>query len=741
MPRPFTVIGFTLFLTLMVLGEAETATIYTVLAVSLLAFSAGMVSRKTRKQAAIPAALLAVAAACIISIGANEMIYKPAIAFAGGGKTIDATIISKPEQKYGKFYYIIKTKGGETDGRRLKIRFVNPVRLNADAYDTVRFTGEVFALGDGAESLRYIKASGVFLGAYATQDVSVTPRGEKEHRAGRAILFLRQTVKDTIMRFLPNEVGGFSAALLTGDTSLIASESMAQLRQAGLSHIVSVSGLHLSVWAMALYRLLEKLKFHYRLKTALTSIFVFFIMSLAAFSPSVMRSGLMIMVFLAGGFLRRESDPLNSLGFSILLLCFFKPFAAGNIGLQLSFFATLGILVLNAPLNKLLTAPLKHIRSAAVALFAKTVAGISSVALSAVIFTLPSGFLYLSSISTVSLPANLLAVYPATLAMIGAGLCALFAHTGPFGFLAYPFAFISGLSSKWILTVARWLSGISLGSMGTGEGYLKIGLAGCMVIAACALLIYQAKGKKMLRTAAVTSAVVLAAGIAGHMLINTGVSKLSVIDTGNASAVFLSKNGQNVLIGCGGDMYSSSSIRNTAVRHNTTELQALILPRNDPSESGALPYLTDELLFKEVYAVQPGDILAPLALDHPIRYASSAQVTPWPGTKITYLSGPACCAAYTDIDSTDILFIFFPGSDINKVPQSWLDADILFCRSKPPDNINLERFGKIILSCGEPDTAQATALKTSKPVYATAGEGNLICSFSAGSDISIKRDP
>jgi len=441
------------------------------------------------------------------------------------------------------------------------------------------------------------------------------------------------------------------------------------------------------------------------------------------------------------GFLRQDSDALNSLGIALMLLCFLNPFAAGNIGLQLSFFATLGILVLNAPLYAYITKPLKRSRKAVVSLPLKAIAGSGSVALSAVVFTMPSNFLYLSSFSTVSLPANLLAVYPATIAMICAGLCALFAQAGPLNFLAYLVAFVSGLCSKFILSVARLMSSFSLSSIGTGAAYLKIGLAGCLLMAAFCVLVYQIKGRKMLRFAALTSVFVLAAGFMGHTLIYAGVTKLSVIDTGNASAVLISKNGKNVLLGCGGDTFSASSIRRTMTRYSTKKLKALILPRNSQTESGALPFLADELLLEEVYAAQPGDVLAPLALKNKILFGGSARFSPWPNTQISYLSSPTCCAAFAQIDSKCILFIFYPGSDIGEIPSQWLEADILVCRAQPPETLNLERYDCILISSDSTSGAQLTAAKTTKPVYATAGEGSLLCAVSNNSGISINREP
>jgi predicted membrane metal-binding protein len=63
------------------------------------------------------------------------------------------------------------------------------------------------------------------------------------------------------------------------------------------------------------------------------------------FSPSVSRAGFMVLMLYGGKLVNAQADSLNSLGLSVLILSVLNPFAPGHIGLQLSFFATLGIVL------------------------------------------------------------------------------------------------------------------------------------------------------------------------------------------------------------------------------------------------------------------------------------------------------------------------------------------------------------------------------------------------------------
>ena len=74
-------------------------------------------------------------------------------------------------------------------------------------------------------------------------------------------------------------------------------------------------------------------------------------MAVTCFQASVCRSGVMCLVVLAGDLLSRRADSLNSLGIAVLLLGLENAYAAADIGLLLSFSATLGLILLCRPLR------------------------------------------------------------------------------------------------------------------------------------------------------------------------------------------------------------------------------------------------------------------------------------------------------------------------------------------------------------------------------------------------------
>ena len=75
-------------------------------------------------------------------------------------------------------------------------------------------------------------------------------------------------------------------------------------------------------------------------------VFVMIYMALTGFTSSVIRSGIMMIIYLIGKEFFYESDSLNSLGIAALFMCLPNPYASGDIGMILSFSATLGIIIL-----------------------------------------------------------------------------------------------------------------------------------------------------------------------------------------------------------------------------------------------------------------------------------------------------------------------------------------------------------------------------------------------------------
>ncbi len=168
-----------------------------------------------------------------------------------------------------------------------------------------------------------------------------TVTGESRDAYG-ALLRLRERVSGQIDLLFPDS-GGVAAAMLLGDKSDVSEESLAAYRQSGAAHLMAVSGLHVTVLAGAWSLLFRR---HGRLGFLLTAAFLIFYAALTAFSPSVLRAGLMLLCWQLSVFMGRPADRISALSLAFCVVLLINPYALFYAGFQLSFLAALGIALL-----------------------------------------------------------------------------------------------------------------------------------------------------------------------------------------------------------------------------------------------------------------------------------------------------------------------------------------------------------------------------------------------------------
>lgn len=143
----------------------------------------------------------------------------------------------------------------------------------------------------------------------------------------------------------------FLSTLTTGD---IDERSLSfEFGKLGLQHILAISGFHFGLLALFLgfiLRLFFTLKLSSALLLILLTGYYFFIGN----SPSVQRAWIAVSVFLIGFLLNLRCSPLNALGMGLILELLFDPLSLKHIGFQLSFLATLSLLLLYQPINQFL---------------------------------------------------------------------------------------------------------------------------------------------------------------------------------------------------------------------------------------------------------------------------------------------------------------------------------------------------------------------------------------------------
>ncbi|HYE96959.1 MAG TPA: DNA internalization-related competence protein ComEC/Rec2 [Rubricoccaceae bacterium] len=144
------------------------------------------------------------------------------------------------------------------------------------------------------------------------------------------------------------------AALLIADRSGLDPDMRTAFVETGLMHLLAVSGLHLVLVGLVLYRLLKpllgRLGWPWRRvegsRAALTLALLGLYVLVTGATVSVVRAFVMTALWIGGTVLERPSDALNGLGAAALVLLLFNPATLFDVGFQLSFAAVAALLVL-----------------------------------------------------------------------------------------------------------------------------------------------------------------------------------------------------------------------------------------------------------------------------------------------------------------------------------------------------------------------------------------------------------
>jgi len=560
MSRPFAVVGFSFLFTCAFLFFLPDWALYVALAVFAAGFALALA---LRQKGAVPAALASAALACLLMLVQLGQAYYPALQSAYNSVEIRAVITGDADAQYGRYYYPLQTVSIEGQKKKLKLRLSSKYPIYAAPYDEIAFTGSIFSLGgdDPDMALNY-RARGIYLGVYPDSfeedRYEVTPRNSMHPM--RAVLLFRRYLQNQLQSIYPDDAAALLRGMLLGDKTGLRWAVEQDFRVAGISHLFSVSGLQMSILAWSFFKALLALKCKRKPAALCGAVFVLFFMALTGFSSSCVRAGLMMLVLLAGELFSRKADSLNSLGFAALVLCAASPLSAGQIGLQLSFGAVLGIVLfadrLSAPFKK---CKLKFLMEPL------------CVTASVMVLYLPISLLRLpGGISLMCFPANVLTVPLAGPALILAGLSALL----PLKIFVYP----ARLLAQLIISGAHFLAGLPAPVLRGDVKTLAIPIALCAMTAAIALILrYAGKPVKLRYTAAAVCVCMLLGGWLPGFITRNEIN-VERLDTGQGISYLVSQGNRAALLGCGGDKLPAGSAKRALSTLGARELQLLLIP-------------------------------------------------------------------------------------------------------------------------------------------------------------------
>lgn len=167
---------------------------------------------------------------------------------------------------------------------------------------------------------------------------------------GELLYCLRENVKQAFISNLPGEEGGIVSAMTLGDKSELDAEVKDLFKLSGLAHILAISGLHISIVGMSIYRMMRKKGTPFGVAGVISSVIVVLYGMLTFGGVSTIRAVVMFLVMILADILGEGYDSLSAIGAAMIYVLTMYPYSVDSVGFVFSFGAVTGIAVVVNPL-------------------------------------------------------------------------------------------------------------------------------------------------------------------------------------------------------------------------------------------------------------------------------------------------------------------------------------------------------------------------------------------------------
>lgn len=388
-----------------------------------------------------------------------------------------------------------------------------------------------------------------------------------------------------LQQMLPEDTAGFAVALLLGERSGIDYETNTAFKVSGISHIIAVSGLHISI----LFGLIYTISLHKRYITGFIGIPVLILFAaVAGFTPSVTRACIMQILMLLAMMTNKEYDPPTALAFSVLVILLANPMTAASVSFQLSVACMVGIFLFYERISLWLQERkiFKPIKGHKILLKCKRwfISSVS-VSISAAVITTPLVATHFGTVSLVSVLTNLLTLWVISFVFYGLLLaCGI-------SLLSATAATIVGFLVSWpiryVIVAAKLISGFPMAAVYTKSIWIVIWLALCYGMLVLFLL---AKRKRPVLLGCCAAISLCAAMMTSWILPMADSYRMTVLDVGQGQCILLQSEGKTFMVDCGGDSdsYAADQAAEYLLSQGISRLDGIILTHYDADHAGGV---------------------------------------------------------------------------------------------------------------------------------------------------------
>lgn len=546
MKRLIAQIGLTYLSVLSVVFYFGDTVAYIVGGTSLLLLTAFLIFEKYRKTIYLPVVAFVALLACVVNLTYTDFVYEKTVdKYEGFSGKVTATLIEEPNNLYGTYRYMFKTKAVGQVNDSIKITVAHDALLEIDPFDVVEMDIELFETSSNSALSKKC-----FLSASFGYDEPVYEIVSNEHwRFRYHAIKLRQGIRKTLKETLSTDTFSLCSALLIGDKYALSDEIRNDFTKAGVTHLIVVSGMHFSILASGFLLLAQKFWRKRHIFVVLCGLFVLLYMAVTGFSPSVLRSGVMILVCCLGLSIAREPFSENSLGLAAIIVTITNPYSVGDVGLILSFASTFSIIKLGPLLTAKFCNRIKFIKYQGSYSFVlklskwwnKALKGAISVFamnISAFVVSLPLSIAFFGATSTVSILSSFVLYLPINALLLLTLSLALVYYIPVVTLITPILAFCIELLCALSLWMVRVFASLPFSYVTVNNGFVYMWL---VMYAVLFVLMLMCENKmRALKACALSLAMIFLAGYVTSGMLSMNTCKLNVLYAGDGTAVMYS---------------------------------------------------------------------------------------------------------------------------------------------------------------------------------------------------------
>ena len=257
------------------------------------------------------------------------------------------TIISDIKEKEYKDSFIIKSKGDylliniKKDKNKKEIEYGDEIEIKGEYEEPSKARNY-----KGFDYKNYLKTNKIYGTINVTSYNNVKIISQKNlNIIDMFINQIRTKIKNNIKEILPENTASLAMGILIGYDDQIDEQIILSFKNSNLSHMLAISGAHINYVILTVSLIFPKKKIGKNSQKVITIIVMIFFMKLTQMTPSVIRAGISCIIYMMASLLYKKADIANTIAISTLFTLINNPFSLFNIGMQLSYAGSIGIIV------------------------------------------------------------------------------------------------------------------------------------------------------------------------------------------------------------------------------------------------------------------------------------------------------------------------------------------------------------------------------------------------------------